>query len=100
MAGVTTNVPQIKRTGRPYPAEFDLVPYPKGYVVPKFKTFSGESTKDQNPDQHLAHFRASCGNTGNNDALLLRQFPQSLVGPAFSWFYSLENGKWKSKILG
>jgi Retrotransposon gag protein len=68
-----------------------LEEYPKGYVIPRFRTFSGEGNKDLNPEQHLAHFVASCGNTGGNDALLLRQFPQSLVGTAFQWYYSLEN---------
>ena len=29
VAGVTTNIPQIRRTSRPYPPEFDLIPYPK-----------------------------------------------------------------------
>lgn len=68
------------------------MPYPKGYIVPKFKSFSGEGIKGFNPDQHLAHFMASCGNTASSEALLLRQFPQSLSGPAFEWYYSLENG--------
>jgi Retrotransposon gag protein len=86
-----------RRCGRPYPAFYDQVDYPKGYVIPKFKSFSGEGTRDVNPDQHLAHFVASCGNTGGIDALLLRQFPQSLTGTAFQWYYSLENdsiGTW------
>lgn len=48
------------------------------------------------PDQHLAHFIATCGNTSGNDALLLRQLPQSLGGSAFEWYYSLENGSIKS----
>ncbi|MHC6132230.1 hypothetical protein L8N14_017245, partial [Serratia marcescens] len=47
--------------GRPYPAHFDQVPYPKGYLVPKFKIFDGIG----NPIQHIAHFQASCGNTGS-----------------------------------
>ena len=38
----------------------------------------------------------SCGDTANNDAFLLRQFPQSLEGPAFEWYYSLENGSFKT----
>nr|CAD1824887.1 unnamed protein product [Ananas comosus var. bracteatus] len=43
------------------------------------------------PDQHLAHFRATYGNTGGNSALLLRQFLQSLLGVAFESYYSLED---------
>jgi hypothetical protein len=84
-------IPPVKNCGHPYPAMYDLEEYPKGYVIPRFETFSGEGNKDLNPEQHLTHFVASCGNTGGNDALLLRQFPQSLVGTAFQWYYSLEN---------
>jgi hypothetical protein len=60
--------------GRPYPSHHDLVPYPLGYVVPKFVMFNGSG----NPEEHLAHFRVSCGDTANNPSLLLRQFNRSL----------------------
>nr|CAD1837558.1 unnamed protein product [Ananas comosus var. bracteatus] len=79
--------PKRKSRGHPYLIEYDSILFPDGYIVPKFKTFYGLG----NPDQHLAHFRASCGNTGGNSALLLRQFPQSLSGVAFKWYYSLED---------
>ncbi|MHC6133263.1 retrotransposon gag domain-containing protein, partial [Serratia marcescens] len=72
--------------GRPYPAHFDQVPYPKGYLVPRFKIYDGIG----NPIQHIAHFQASCGNTGSDEALLLRQFVQSLDGVAFAWYQKLE----------
>jgi hypothetical protein len=81
----------VKNCGHLYPAVYDLEEYPKGYVISRIRTFSGEGNKDLNPEQHLAHFVASCDNTGDNDARLLRQFPQSLVGTAFQWYYSLEN---------
>jgi hypothetical protein len=83
IAGGGYAIPPAKNCGHPYPVIYDLEEYPKGYVIPRFRTFSGEGNKDLNPEQHLAHFIASCGNTGGNDALLLRQFPQSLVGTAF-----------------
>lgn len=96
MAGESSGLPPFKRTVRPYPPAFDAIPYPTGYTVPKFKMFTGEGPKMISPDQHLAHFIATCGNTSGNDALLLRQFPQSLGGSAFEWYYSLENGSIKS----
>ena len=89
--GMSTSRALARRRGRPYPTRYDLVPYPPGYVVPTFKSFSGEGMKDNNPYQHIAHFIASCGNTVSNDALLLRQFPQSLTGAAFEWYCSLED---------
>jgi Retrotransposon gag protein len=91
IAGGGYAIPPVKNCGHLYPAVYDLEEYPKGYVIPRFRTFSGEGNKDLNPEQYLAHFVASCDNTGGNDALLLRQFPQSLVGTAFQWYYSLEN---------
>jgi Retrotransposon gag protein len=91
IAGGRYAIPPVKNCGHPYPAVYDLEEYSKGYVIPRFKTFFGEGNKDLNPEQHLNHFVASCGNTGGNDALLLRQFTQSLVGTAFQWYYSLEN---------
>ncbi|PKU83411.1 hypothetical protein MA16_Dca016520 [Dendrobium catenatum] len=78
--------------GRPYPAEYDQVPYPKGYSVPKFNTFNGNN----NPRQHLAQFKATCGNTGGNDALLFRQFVSSLTATAFEWYAELPNDSVKT----
>jgi hypothetical protein len=65
-------IPPVKNYGHPYPAVYDLEEYPKGYVILRFRTFSGEDNKYLNPKQHLAHFVVSCGNTDGNDALLLR----------------------------
>jgi hypothetical protein len=75
IAGGEYAIPIVKNCGHPYPAVYDLEEYPKGYVIPRFRTFSGEGNKDLNHEQYMAHFVASCGNTGGNDALLLRQFP-------------------------
>lgn len=57
--GAGSGLPPFKKTGRPYPSAFDVLPYPQGYTVPKFKTFTGEGPKMASPDQHLAHFRAT-----------------------------------------
>ena len=81
MAGAGVDTSPYRKIGRPYPDTYDEVLFPKGYTVPKFKSFSGDGIKGANPEQHLAHFITSCANTGGNDALLLRQFPRSLTGP-------------------
>lgn len=39
-------------------------------------------------NQHVAHFKATCGNTGGNFISLLRQFV-SLTRIAFEWYSSL-----------
>jgi hypothetical protein len=43
-------IPPVKNCGHSYPAVYDLEEYPKGYVIPRFKTFSGEGNKDLNPE--------------------------------------------------
>jgi Retrotransposon gag protein len=91
IAGGRYAIPPVKNCGHSYPAVYDLEEYPKRYVIPRFRTFSEEGNKDLNPEQHLTHFVASRGNTSGNDTLLLRKFPQILVGTAFQWYYSLEN---------
>ncbi|XP_020699410.1 uncharacterized protein LOC110111751 [Dendrobium catenatum] len=77
----------LVRKGHPYPAEYDQEKYPKGYIVPKFNLFDGTT----NPHQHLTQFKATCGNTGGNDALLLHQFISSLTGTTFEWYADLPN---------
>lgn len=63
-------------SGRPYPAAYDLVDFPPGYVIPKFVRFN--DIGDAN--QHVAHFKATHGNTGGNSTMLLWQFVSSLTG--------------------
>ena len=70
----------------PYPSHYDSVPFPKGYQKPKFKRFDGINGS---PHEHLAHFYSACGETALNDALLIRQFVQSLKGAAFTWYTQL-----------
>lgn len=72
-------------TGKPYPEYHDQVPYPRKSSVPKFKTFNGIG----NPYQHIAHFKASYGDTATNGLLLLKQFVPSLTRIAFELYVPL-----------
>lgn len=56
-------------------------------MVPKFKMFNGIG----NLHQHIAHFKASCGDSDPNGLLLLRQFVQSLIGVAFERYFNLSD---------
>jgi hypothetical protein len=49
IAGGGYAIPPVKNCGHPYPAVYDLEEYPKGYVIPRFRIFSGEGNKDLNP---------------------------------------------------
>ena len=44
------------------------------------------------PQEHLAHFYSACGEFVLSDALLIRQFVQSLKGSAFTWYTQLQPG--------
>jgi hypothetical protein len=40
IAGGRYAIPPVKNYGHPYPTVHDLEEYPKGYVIPRFRTFS------------------------------------------------------------
>ena len=73
---------------KPYPPEIDVVPFPANYRQPQFSKFNGTGS----PHEHVAHFLAACQDTAHNSALLLRQFVQTLSGPAFTWYSKLAPG--------
>ncbi|TVU51241.1 hypothetical protein EJB05_02652, partial [Eragrostis curvula] len=73
---------------KPYPPEIDMVPFPTNYRQPQFSKFNGTGA----PHEHVAHFLAACQDTSHNGALLLRQFVQTLSGPAFTWYSKLAPG--------
>lgn len=70
---------------KPYPTEVDLVPFPPNYRQPQFTKFNGNGS----PHEHIAHFLATCQDTALSGPLLLRQFVQTLSGPAFTWYSKL-----------
>uniref|UniRef100_J3N1M7 Retrotransposon gag domain-containing protein n=1 Tax=Oryza brachyantha TaxID=4533 RepID=J3N1M7_ORYBR len=77
---------------KPYPPDVDLVPFPNNYRQPQFSKFNGTGSLHE----HVAHFLAACQDTANNGELLLRQFVQTLSGPAFTWHSKLAPGSIKT----
>ena len=67
--------PPISGYLKPYPSHYDALPFPKGYLKPTFDKFDGVNSS---PHEHLAHFYSAYGEASQVDALLLRQFVQSL----------------------
>ena len=81
--------PPVLGYRKPYPAHYDTIPFPTGYQKPNFEKFDGLTGS---PQEHLAHFYSACGESALSDALLIRQFVQSLKGSAFTWYTQLQPG--------
>jgi len=81
--------PPVLGYRNPYSTHYDSVAFPKGYQKPNFEKFDGNNGS---PHEHSAHFYSACGETALNDALLIRQFVQSLKGAAFTWYTQLQPG--------
>jgi len=73
----------------PYLSHNDSMPFLKDYQKPNFEKFD---EINGSPHEHLAHFYSVYGETTLNDALLIRQFIQSLKGAAFTWYALLKLG--------
>jgi len=72
---------ELKKVGkvRPYPLEWDSVPYPPKFKPPTLHTYDGNSS----PSQHIYYFRSQTGNVIDNDAIMARLFIGTLKGVAF-----------------
>jgi hypothetical protein len=73
---------------KPYEAWHELVPFPSGWHLPKFRHF--DATGDAR--EHLAYFEVACGDTASSSSLLLRLFSGSLTRAAFHWYSRLPVG--------
>ncbi|GAA0175949.1 hypothetical protein LIER_29031 [Lithospermum erythrorhizon] len=58
---------------------------PRGFRMPKFKTFSGIS----DPSNHLKSFDSQLSFWASDDEVYARAFPSSLIGQALKWFHKL-----------
>jgi len=65
-----TNRKGLKEAGvvQPYPAEWDLVPYPSKFKAPTLQAFDSK----ESPNQHIYYFKSQTGNVVVNDAILAR----------------------------
>jgi len=78
---------ELKKVGvvRPYPLEWDSVPYPLKFKPPTLHSYDGKSS----PNQHIYYFWSQTGNIVGNGAIMTRLFIGTLKGVAFDWFWSL-----------
>ena len=54
----------------------------RGYKIPKFTTFVGDTNKST--VEHIAHYLTEAGDIANNEILRLKFFPNSLTKNAFT----------------
>ena len=82
-----TNRKGLQEAGvvRPYPAKWDLVPYPPKFKAPTLQAFDGKGS----PNQHIYYFKSQTGNVVDNDAILARLFIGTIKEIAFEWFMKL-----------
>ncbi|KAM1199889.1 hypothetical protein ACFX2J_016208 [Malus domestica] len=78
--------PKFPKFIHPYPAYVETFGYPKGFKIPDFSLFTGESSLSSL--EHVARFTAQCGDV-NSDFHKLRLFNFSLTGSAFAWYINL-----------
>ena len=90
---VLTNRKGLQEVGvdRPYPTEWDLVPYPHKFKAPTLQAFDGKGS----PNQHIYYFKSQTGNVVDND-VMSRLFIDSLKGLGFEWFMKLSKGSIKN----
>ncbi|KAK1628192.1 hypothetical protein QYE76_002507 [Lolium multiflorum] len=71
---------------KPYPNEFDLIPLPpKASGLQQIQWVEGSSSIE-----HVSRYLAQLGMASASDQLRVRCFSQSLTGPAFGWYTSLQ----------
>ena len=89
-----TNWKGLQEAGvvRPYPTEWDLVPYPSKFKAPTLQAFDGKGSLNQ----HIYYFKAQIENVVDNDAILTRLFIGTLKGLSFEWFMKLPEGSIKN----
>ncbi|XP_051191609.1 uncharacterized protein [Lolium perenne] len=73
---------------KPYPNEYDLIPLPPKYRLPEFSNFNG--SEGSSSIEHVSRYLAQLGMISASDPLRVRFFAQSLTGPAFGWYTSLQ----------
>ncbi|XP_050918815.1 uncharacterized protein LOC127136276 [Lathyrus oleraceus] len=60
---------------------------PRGWKVPKFTKFVGDT--EESIVEHVARYQTEAGDIANNEDLKLKYFPSSLTKNAFTWFTTL-----------
>jgi hypothetical protein len=60
---------------------------PKGWKIPKFTKFGGET--NESTVEHISRYLTEASDIANNENLRMKYFPSSLTKNAFTWFTTL-----------
>jgi hypothetical protein len=63
---------------------------PKGWKIPKFTKFGGET--NESTVEHIARYLTEAGDISNDENLRMKYFPSSLTKNAFTWYTTLPPG--------
>ncbi|GAA0170975.1 hypothetical protein LIER_25121 [Lithospermum erythrorhizon] len=69
----------------PFTDRLDVVPFPKGFVLPQFTLFGGSS----DPIKHLQGFLTKMTITSNNSDIYAKAYFNSLSDKALVWYVAL-----------
>jgi hypothetical protein len=72
---------------KPYHRDYDLIPLPPKYRLPKFTKFNG--SEGSSSIEHVSRYLAQLGMVSVSNPLRVRFFSQSLTGPTFRWYTAL-----------
>jgi hypothetical protein len=72
---------------KPYPEFFDMVSYPRGFMILEFVRFTKEDSRTTY--EHIGQFLAQVSDFGITNMHKIRLFLLSLSSTAFNWFVSL-----------
>jgi len=60
---------------------------PRGWKIPKFTKFGGET--NESTVKHIAHYLTEASDIANNENLRMKCFPSSLTKNVFTWYTTL-----------
>jgi len=74
----------------PLPEYVTMEELPRGWKIPKFTKFGGET--NESTVEHIACYLTEAGDITNNENLIMNFFPSSLTKNAFTWYTTLPPG--------
>jgi len=74
----------------PLPEYVTMEELPRGWKIPKFTMFGGET--NESIVEHIVCYLTEAGDIANNENLRMKFFPSSLTKNVFTWYKTLPSG--------